>query len=89
MISRDKKKRIENWNKVFEFFGARKCMVCGIESDAPIYELHHHDQGGKETNVSSIMHHSWAKVEKEIRKCILVCSNCHRVIHHTERERKK
>jgi hypothetical protein len=88
-ISRDKKKRIENWGKTFEFFGARKCMICEIESDMPIYELHHHDQEGKETNISSIMHHSWAKVEKELRKCILVCSNCHRILHHVARERRK
>lgn len=89
MISRSKQKRIENWAKVFVYYGARKCMLCSIESDMPIYELHHHDQLGKETNVSSIMHHSWGKVEEELRKCILLCSNCHRIVHHIERERKK
>jgi len=88
-ISRSKAKRIENWKKVFKFFEGRRCMVCGFESDLPIYELHHHDQEGKETNVSKIMHHSWEKVERELRKCILVCANCHRAIHHLERERKK
>jgi len=55
----------------------------------PIYELHHHDQKGKETNVSSIMHHGFPKIEKELRKCILICSNCHKTAHHLERERKK
>ena len=88
-ISRSKAKRIENWKKTFDFFGGRKCMVCEIESEMPIYELHHHDQEGKETNISSIMHHSWAKVEKELRKCILVCANCHRILHHLARERRK
>ena len=87
--SRSKAKRIENWDKTFKFYGGRRCMVCGFESDQPIYELHHHDQEGKETNVSSIMHHGFPKVEKELRKCILVCSNCHRICHHQERERKK
>ncbi len=89
MSSRSKLKRIDNWKLTFEFFGGRRCMSCGIESTMPIYELHHHDQEGKETNVSSIMHHSWDKVQKELRKCILVCSNCHRILHHTERERKR
>ena len=87
--SRSKLKRIDNWKKTFEFFKGRKCMVCEIESEMPIYELHHHDQDGKETNVSSIMHHSWSKVEKELRKCILVCANCHRTLHHLARERRK
>ena len=88
-ISRSKQKRVENWQKTFEFFGARKCMICGIESEQPIYELHHHDQAGKETNLSSIMHHGFTKIEKELRKCILLCSNCHRTAHHLERERKR
>ena len=89
LLTRSKQKRVENWNKTFEFFGGRKCMVCGIHSTMPIYELHHHDQQGKETNISSIMHHGWPKIETELRKCILVCANCHRSLHHMERERKK
>ena len=89
LISRSKQKRIDNWKRTFKFFGARKCMICEIESNMPIYELHHHDQDGKETNISSIMHHSWSKVENELRKCILVCANCHRMLHHIARERRK
>lgn len=87
--SRSKLKRIDNWSRVFKFYGGRRCMGCGYTSPLPVYELHHHDQAGKETNVSQIMHHSWAKVEEELHKCILVCANCHRVLHHLERERKK
>lgn len=86
---RSKKKRLENWDKVFTFFGGRKCMICGITSPHPIFQLHHHDQAGKEMHISSIMHHSFAKVEAELRKCILVCGNCHCAIHDIERERKK
>lgn len=89
MVSRSKAKRTDNWKKTFEFYGSRRCMICEFESDMPIYELHHHDQDGKETNISSIMHHSWGKVEKELRKCILVCANCHRTLHHIARERRK
>lgn len=88
-ISRSKLKRIENWQKTFDYFGGRKCMICGRQSVMPIYELHHHDQDGKETNLSSIMHHGWPKIEKELRKCILVCANCHRILHSIERERKR
>jgi hypothetical protein len=86
--SRSTRKRAENWEKTFEFFGGRRCMICGMQSKLPIYELHHHDQEGKETNISSIMHHSWEKVEKELRKCMLVCANCHRAVHYIERERR-
>jgi len=89
MASKSKLKRIENWEKTFIFYGGRRCMMCGIESDMPIYELHHHDQVGKETNVSSIMHHGFPKIERELRKCVLLCSNCHRIAHHIERQRRQ
>ena len=88
-LTRSTAKRRENWAKVFEFYGGRRCMICNVSSTLPIYELHHHDQVGKETNVSSIMHHGFPKIEKELRKCVLVCSSCHRIAHHLERERKK
>ena len=87
-MTQSKAKRIENWQKIFEFFGGRRCMVCGVESSHPIYQLHHHDQDGKELNISKILHHSWIKVEKELRKTILVCANCHCTIHDLERKRK-
>lgn len=86
---RSRAKRIENWEKVFTFYGARRCMVCGVTSEHPIFELHHHDQAGKEVGLSSIMHHSWEKIELELRKCVLVCANCHRICHSVERARKR
>ena len=81
--------RKKNWNKIFEFFGGRRCMICGIESDHPIYQLHHHDQYGKEHNISRIIHHGCDKIKVELRKCVLVCSNCHCTVHDIERKRKK
>jgi protein-arginine kinase activator protein McsA len=89
MASKSTEIRKKNWEKVFVFYGGRRCMICGYESDHPIYDLHHHDQEGKEVNVSKIMHHSFSKIEKELKKSILVCSNCHRTIHDIERKRKK
>ncbi|MBD3841941.1 MAG: hypothetical protein IE909_08660 [Campylobacterales bacterium] len=84
-ISRSTQKKKENWLKTFSFFKGRRCIICSLETTIPLYELHHFDKQAKESNVSRIMHHSWAKVEKELRKCVLVCSNCHKTIHYYER----
>ena len=86
--SRSKEAKKRNWSRIFDKFG-RKCMVCGVESEHPIYEFHHHNKEGKEANISRILHHSWEKVSREVEKCILVCANCHRIIHDIERKRKR
>ena len=83
---RHRTKRRENWNKIFEHFGGRKCSVCGIESEYPIYDLHHTDPTQKDISVSKIAHHSWDKVKTEVEKCVLLCANCHRIEHAKERE---
>ena len=84
--TRNREKRRENWQKIFEHFGGRKCQACGIESEYPIYDLHHKDPAEKDVGVGAIAHHSWEKVKAEVEKCVLLCSNCHRIEHAKERE---
>ena len=90
MMNQSAKAKKKNWAKVFEYFGGRKCQICG-ESDEthPIFELHHTHPERKTYDVSRIMHHSWSKVQEELDKgMILVCANCHKRVHHIERKRR-
>lgn len=45
-------------------------------------EFHHTDPITKDTNVTDLMSHNWMFIEKELQKCILLCSNCHRLQHY-------
>jgi len=58
-----------------------KCVKCGYNKSIRALEFHHTDATEKEFNPSGNMNMAWHKIEKEIEKCILVCSNCHREIH--------
>ena len=79
---RDKRK--ENWLRVLEMFD-NKCGHCGLESEyTSVYDLHHVDPTQKEISVGKIMHYNWDKIEPEVKKCILLCANCHRILHETE-----
>jgi predicted HNH restriction endonuclease len=58
-----------------------KCMICGYNKHPAVLDFHHIDPSTKLFGVSSGgFSRSWASIEQEIKKCILVCANCHREI---------
>ena len=56
------------------------CSTCG-EGDKDILHFHHVDPSLKEFTISSRLSREWKFIEDEVRKCILLCSNCHKKIH--------
>jgi len=59
-----------------------KCIVCGYNKCQRALSFHHIDESKKKFDLSSRgLTRSWKKIEKEIKKCALVCANCHMEIH--------
>ena len=79
----NRQKRAENNRKLLkEIKENSPCSCCGEYYPAPCMDHHHLDASAKEKQVSKMIEaNSWNKIEQEIEKCILVCSNCHRKIH--------
>lgn len=64
------------------------CMKCK-ESDPDVLEFHHRDPKTKKFNIGqTIVHHPKNKILKEIKKCDVFCSNCHKKLHAKERKKK-
>ncbi len=61
-----------------------KCMECEQTYPTCVYDFHHKDPKEKKYTVSKMLLNKWEDVVKELDKCILLCANCHRVIHHGE-----
>lgn len=58
------------------------CYQCGTYYDiSSVYEFHHLDSSQKEYRVAQLIGQANDRWLTEIEKCILVCSNCHRIIH--------
>lgn len=57
------------------------CSVCKQTFPPCCYDFHHIDPNQKETKVSQLTGMALDRLEEEIKKCIMVCSNCHRIIH--------
>jgi len=64
--------------KAIEFKGG-KCILCGYDRCNAAPEFHHLDKATKGFGLSKGGKiRSWESIMKELDKCILVCSNCHR-----------
>ena len=79
--SKIKKKIKKNKKDIIEYKGGC-CEICKIKSEySKIYELHHKDPSIKEFQISNKRRILFNKCKKEIDKCHLLCSNCHREVH--------
>lgn len=60
-----------------------ECEECGYKKCVAALEFHHKDPTKKDFNISKARLHKMNEATtQELDKCILVCANCHREIHH-------
>lgn len=59
-----------------------KCEICGYDKCISALEFHHPNPDEKEFQISNCNIKSFERLKKEVDKCILVCSNCHKELHY-------
>ena len=63
-----------------------KCEICD-EDRYWVLDFHHKDPKEKDTEISVLIKSCNKKrILDEISKCMIICSNCHRDLHHQERQ---
>jgi hypothetical protein len=63
-------------------FGGR-CAICQYSKCIKALEFHHLDPNEKDFHFNvRITNKTWPKICAELRKCVLLCANCHREVHH-------
>ncbi len=83
----EKKKRrqlgIHNWFRRYK--STLHCMDCGISHPA-VLQFHHRDRANKSFTISSVVSRasSIKQITNEIKKCDVVCVNCHAKRHWRE-----
>lgn len=60
------------------------CVDCGVPFPFYVMDYDHRDPSKKTTEVGNLTCHGKAKVLEEIKKCDLLCSNCHRLRTHKD-----
>jgi len=80
-----KKKRRKEW-QIFK--STLSCAQCGFSHSAAL-DFHHENPEEKEENINRIIANGqFAKAFEEIKKCIVLCANCHRIHHHDMLQKK-
>ena len=75
---RDKRKDI-----LVERFGG-KCHDCGGTFHKCMYDFHHENPLEKKFEIAPALDRNWDTILEEVDKCIMLCSNCHRLRHYNE-----
>ena len=71
--------REEFRRNMLDFLSDKKCTVCA-ESDIRTLEFDHTDPATKRFSISQAVRlgYSWSDVLLEIKKCRILCANCHK-----------
>lgn len=76
-------KRQRKLKKQMVEYKGNKCERCGYHKYIGALEFHHIDPSVKDFNPSSLKRYTFdEKIKNELDKCILLCANCHREVHH-------
>lgn len=73
--------RDKNHELLWSLLVLSKCMDCDIK-DPRVLEFDHRPEEQKSFDIAGAISgstRSWASIQKEIDKCDIVCSNCHKI----------
>jgi hypothetical protein len=77
------RRRDERKMKLVESFGD-KCADCGKSFPVCCYDFHHIDPSNKAFEIAPRLDSKWETILEEAQKCVMLCSNCHRIRHYKE-----
>jgi len=65
-----------------------KCAQCGWHGNQAALQFHHKNSNKKDFTIGNVANKSWDLIKKELKKCILLCANCHSIKHSTKNDNK-
>ena len=80
-LSKQKKERHNEEKRLLVEYKGGKCVCCGYDKCNSCLEFHHINPKEKDFNISQRNKRTFEETKKELDKCELVCTICHREIH--------
>lgn len=75
--------------KIYNIKSNSKCLYCECNK-IECLDFHHYEDD-KEHGIGAMVRNkniSMEQLETEIKKCIILCSNCHRILHANDKEKE-
>lgn len=80
------------WNNIIKTKNTRRkkqcvsllggcCQACGYKKSLEALEFHHLDPSTKKFGIAGKLMYKWDSLFAEVKKCALLCANCHREFH--------
>lgn len=78
------RKTLRNKKIADDYKGSHPCIFCG-ESRVACLDFHHTGDNKKDDIAELITNHvSIKRMTDEMNKCVVLCANCHRILHSVE-----
>ncbi len=68
-----------------KFLGG-KCTACGWQGNQAALQFHHTNPKEKDFIIGNVANKSWDSIKDELKKCVLVCANCHSIKHSSKND---
>lgn len=65
-----------------------KCAICGWQGNQAAFQFHHKDPSKKDFIIGNVANKNWDEIKKELKKCTLLCANCHTTTHSSKSDKK-
>jgi len=85
ITKKDREERHRKKEELVKMMGG-KCVKCGYNKSIYALSFHHLDPKNKHFDISlngNIMK-NWDKVVEEVKKCVILCLNCHAILHNSK-----
>lgn len=84
-----KKKYQEKRTEIQDLKSQYCCAKCG-ESRGYVLDFHHINPDEKENTIARMISNNYtlSKVHDEVKKCVVLCANCHREFHYLQNKNK-
>ena len=85
--NKERREQLKNW--LVDYKKNSRCIICG-ENHPACLEFHHKNPKEKEYSISNVIYKknlSLDELKKEMKKCVVLCANCHRKLHWEEKEK--